>query len=1085
MALSELPVNRMMRNRSTMEFSRPVENIQSSAGPRITDKVGGFSQDPLAIRNMLKNITETGDVGPFSSKPTRFPHSMPRAVPDKVCGQDSNRRSSSNQRQGNIRHEISIAHPSSLASSSLGSTCFTQSQHSYRPSSRGEDDRSLSLARSLQTVRSVPSPRLHSYHQFQGQGDMQAVRSRSPYAYPTRLKRPGYRPSSPAYIDLNRQFHSSRAAFYSESAFPMQSQVSISAPKRRPSVFRREFDRAESRMPYSSSSSRWEHHRMEPFSSESTCLPTSSLFLGLAQDAPNPREESVPYSVFTDWESRRTASPMPIYYDYTEAFEENHSYMPIPPEMERPLSQENLTLHDDFSGSAGSRDSCRIIQKETLAKSSHQDAVDVENSPQTHIEYANANLDSTSNEPPWESRENESPLIIAPHEVYEKSVLAQQSGTDVKFKAPAPETFQNEEMIGLPSVSAGNTLSGHHEAASSDATASSDDADPQSASSGGSVYSVQSSSRPGCPTLRSGSADTITSLALKFQPEKSLFPTADDLNVRTDQRLPLQAVLRETSFDQRSDGEQSQIHAPTPERSVSSVSHRGRFSRILSIGQSSSSYRKFSITLKKTASNQNVSIDDEEPSIEPENSELISPCRPEQSSQSLSGPIDSGEELLHSSLMHASMKTRGSTERLDVLQSTELENVSPIVWRNETTEPIEPHLGIPTPCLSLKTITEGKSTETCDNFGSENQLAEISGVEQLNINAEFAVVPEQENASDLEPHPGLTTQLCPPKADSIPSLCQFTSVLAGEADDKSRGITETISADQTVRGEIKYKSSQPRLNLRKRAEKASAESLSGSRPWNLAASYPWNGKDPKLDVTLPDLCKESQDDDVKLPRFRLKIHRASTSKGSTVKSAKQVPPPLDLSKARKTSLSSNFRNSSTFDRKFRPSTTITQHNSSHSGPTTNKVAGTLNSPLRISIPSPCISLIPPSPGLNIEVRSFFSDDSSQLQPKGSLRQRISHLRAMATKGNSSDDVSGAERSLLNSAMGRPRASGRSIKQESIPSEGLYNLKHIRWRWEEKLKSWLHRSKDKARFWGGKMRLPGPNARPGAGVYSGL
>lgn len=1062
MALSELPVNHIARNGMAMGRSRPLGDLQSPL-PRISDKVGDFSRDPSTVHSMLKNTTETGDVGPFSMKPNRFPHSTPRMIPThNVAGQqDASRRSSSKQRHGDIQHNMSTSHPGNLTSSSVVSVYLTQNQRSYRPSSRGpisDDERSYSIARSSHTNRSVPSPRLHSSHRFQGQGDMQGARPRSPYAYPTRLKRPGYRPSSPAYSDINRPFHPPHAGFYPEASFRTQSPMSTS--KRVPSVFQQGLGHSDSIFQYRSSSPGGDPHRMGPFSPSSTRVPTPGLPLGLAQHASKSREASISNSVYAGWESRRSASPLPIFYDYTEAFEEeSHFNAPLSPKEEQVIPQNDVNLYHELAND--------IVEKERATQSSCQEETDRVEKSRHSLEYRGATIGI----PRRSVLEKDSSLMTSSKDEYERTVLAAQDRSDENFELSSPEHVQSEGSIHLQSDSPGRYHASHHEATSSDATASSADLGPQSVSSGGSMYSVQSSTRPENSTLSPGSADTVKPSAFQVQPRKPLKFAADDLNIQREQLPSLQAELRESSLDRWSGSEPSQIYAPTPERSISSPSHRRRFSRIFSIGED---LVGDDITPKQATNDQNTNVYKEQINVDLGNTEPMPASRPEQASMSLPRLVSAEEDLGGPALRES-----GSKGDLSMLVSTKPNDDPTEISR---IEPVGSTFNISTPLVALKPAAKGNPAASTEQIGSIYQTAGTSDEELKKLSADSILHSGAANLLSLSSDPTFKSFSPPPDAEPISLPYSFVPILASKEEDKLRKGVEALVLEQKEGGDTMRKPSQPRLNLKKRAEKASIESLPGSRPWNLATSYPWTDEDPKLDVTMPDMNKDSQANDAKLPRFRLKIHRASSSTAGPVKLVKQAPPPLELSAARLTSLSSDLFSSSTFNRKPRPSITITQNNSSHTGPATTRFSGNLNSPLRTSIASPCISLVPPSPGLNLEVRSFFSDDSSQVQPKGSLRKRISQLRAMATRGTSSDDVRGAERGLLSSAMGRSRT---SVKQEGIPSEGLYNLKHIRWRLEEKVKDWLHRSKDKVRSWGGKMGLPGPNARPGAGVYSGI
>ena len=100
--------------------------------------------------------------------------------------------------------------------------------------------------------------------------------------------------------------------------------------------------------------------------------------------------------------------------------------------------------------------------------------------------------------------------------------------------------------------------------------------------------------------------------------------------------------------------------------------------------------------------------------------------------------------------------------------------------------------------------------------------------------------------------------------------------------------------------------------------------------------------------------------------------------------------------------------------------------------------------------SPSLSLVPPSPGLNFEARSFFSDDSSQMQPKGSLRKRFSQLKATVTRASTSDEAKDGGRALLGSAVGKPWVNGDNGQQVEDP----HREDSTKWRFVDKVKAWF-------------------------------
>lgn len=164
---------------------------------------------PSGLNSMLKNTTETGDIGMFSIKPTRLPRhngastlsSLPKAAYHDLAAQapdfslskvrprmDDRRRLPSYNRD--VTFEIaSLYETNSIKSSSTGSRLFDDSEQ-----------RSYSMTQTSVNVSRLANHR--SYASLRSQGDIGLTqRPRSPFAYPTRLRRPGFRPSSPALTD--------------------------------------------------------------------------------------------------------------------------------------------------------------------------------------------------------------------------------------------------------------------------------------------------------------------------------------------------------------------------------------------------------------------------------------------------------------------------------------------------------------------------------------------------------------------------------------------------------------------------------------------------------------------------------------------------------------------------------------------------------------------------------------------------------------------------------------------------------------------------------------------------------------------
>ncbi|KAJ8130777.1 hypothetical protein O1611_g2854 [Lasiodiplodia mahajangana] len=174
---------------------------------------------PGALESMLKTTTETGDIGVFTIKPVRpsplrprdtlpefgRPHPKPRRSIDNLYRQNPSARPPSHRET--TSEVFSVYGSDSLKS---GTSTLTPNstedlgQRSYSITTCGS--RHLSHHRSTNTLQS------------QASGGSHLQRPRSPFPYPTRLKRPGVRPASPAItesgeIDYSRMVEIDRISY--------------------------------------------------------------------------------------------------------------------------------------------------------------------------------------------------------------------------------------------------------------------------------------------------------------------------------------------------------------------------------------------------------------------------------------------------------------------------------------------------------------------------------------------------------------------------------------------------------------------------------------------------------------------------------------------------------------------------------------------------------------------------------------------------------------------------------------------------------------------------------------------------------
>ena len=293
----------------------PTESIVKS----YIDRESQIDSAPPSVQSMLKNRTEIGDVGQFSSKPSRIPY------PTSILNTRTTRlhhgldglpiyrserqlvRERARNRHRNSARQDSLRSFRDTTASSLISMYQDESQESIRPHTsldQDDDQRTFSMFQSSHVPGSV---RTHS--------SSAQLRPRSPFAYPTRLKRPGYRPSSPALVDFNGTDTRTKAGFesmaISRSFSPLSQRTMANMAFSIPNMT------SGSPLlpnPHSAAQSR----NRTPLGTSRSRTPSShstkARSYGIGRNVSHGSTSRAAYS----------SSPSPIYYDYSEAFEDEY-----------------------------------------------------------------------------------------------------------------------------------------------------------------------------------------------------------------------------------------------------------------------------------------------------------------------------------------------------------------------------------------------------------------------------------------------------------------------------------------------------------------------------------------------------------------------------------------------------------------------------------------------------------------------------------------------------------------------------------------------------------------------------------------
>ncbi|RAL66891.1 hypothetical protein DID88_007673 [Monilinia fructigena] len=306
---------------------------------------------PKGCGSMLKTTTETGDI-----EKNDLQRPQPSFQPYGVPAVDDRRRLPSYTRK---------------ASSGVKLMYDSASVKSVNSSNRGIEDpdyRSYSMTQTAsQSGYNLSNQRSYASLRSQQDGTTLVQRPRSPFAYPTRLRRPGFRPSSPALtdgggIDYSRRAEIDRIPY--GAVRNVSSPVSLYAQKRVPPplTLRPEANRSTPSLLSHSSPKRstpspnlrqgngfvgpdWQRRNGPASINTSPARSTLSL-ASTANFAPTGSSQSA---------TNTPGKPSPLYYDYTEDFElenQNRSNLEPPPQFQlqrtihegRPLSSALLPL---------------------------------------------------------------------------------------------------------------------------------------------------------------------------------------------------------------------------------------------------------------------------------------------------------------------------------------------------------------------------------------------------------------------------------------------------------------------------------------------------------------------------------------------------------------------------------------------------------------------------------------------------------------------------------------------------------------------------------------------------------------------
>ena len=1095
MPLSEVSRNHVRRNGPVRPPNASPQN--GKFRPATPSRENDNLQKSSPINSMLRNTTETGDVGQFSIRPSRIP-----LVPRPSAGLPGRSQASPSQKSlpgtyyGGPNSYDGRQTPSSFRQgppSSNGSGTPKRSQeHFRRPhqpyrSPSVEDYHAYSMTQNSYINHSLTHRNPYANGHQQGRGDFppgfQNPRPRSPFAYPTRLKRPGYRPSSPALSDLNRSVVPHNQGVYRDPSTRTASPASAYNTSRAPSPWQPGYHRSDPMLRnYSLAQPNAPSRVRSPSSSSNrptTPKPSSSLRSAASSSRLRPLMND-------GWAQEQSLPDSAMFYDYTEAFEEQDLYhsasMSTGILAEQTLPDAETDMYSSQANSPESTGPAELPSKNSPDKDelAKRDAPSNQNTfgfAREATAWTQAPRQDLSDVLELPERELQSDHAIQDHSEIDYSHHQEDSSNPEHPENSSRTTATAENPLKSSDEDAVQTSSVELTGSASDlnvARGSSADSSPRTRSAFSGKSSPRLELREPTPEQKYGRTSIITPL-LKLK-----IPSANSDDVRkpaeVDSAHPIDS-LRAPSFEGHSGAEFTEILSPTPERSIGTPSSRNRFSKILSIDEGLSD-------LVNAVNSPRLKHDKNVPSQIPRPTSIAYPNgerlwrrrssffrdKPKQAivtKNPLAEISDSEEEPELTSGLRATFCKPDAQipKRREVPTPTPLQSKLP---RRVVGAPMNPQR-VPAPRGSAPEMLKSVNESVVQEDNKETMTPSPVPAPSKSMPETKQPPPVEKQLSFMSMRNTAVKSLSPPSQPTEPSLpFSFTPLAQRRSKDDSVAELDSAAAlscstpeEKSIKtGEVLA----PGTATRAPPDRKSAASPPGSRPWNLDASYPWDDQVPELEVNGPD---DTEDPIPKLPRFKLRIHRASSSLGKLATRRNSS----DSSLGPFTS-SHDILHGPAFRRKRDPNLSIFpgQINSSHavmrSSPQHTRFVESFETH------SPVITLMPPSPGPGQEVRSFFSDDSSQMRPKGSLRKRFSDFKARIPRGTSSDENRGYDRGLLSSALGRSRASGRSSRQSERTagaSSHASRMRHLKWKMVDRLKLWWHHREDKFRDWGWKMR----------------
>ena len=988
-------------------------NDKSTA--KVNPSSSGTSKDPMIGMNMLKNSIELGNVGQFATKPSRVPVPSGRRPSQSSSRQRSKGaykyRPSANgstanllepaSRPANYPDGVGRSHPTQTSSDFV--VYQTRRQHRKASLNRGgmdiDEQRAHSLTPSSVASQAVSKYPLSAHMHLRSYERLPSARSRSPYPFVTGPRVPKYRPVSPLYSDSQASCSRPPYGVSRGHRYRSPSPLSIYSRERTPPDWQgiNLWDSQQGSRPTALDG----HSPMNPTSLRMHESKNHTHLRNLDAYTPDPSRFLPGCWPADDW----VPTPPPLFYDYSEAFQEQtyfRSFRAVPPTISQTSFQQygsrnHADLYYELSG-----EQTQSVPVELSAET---------NSPRARLERGSSisKCSGPSNDSAPSRTAGIGPVqdLVSPSTYLAGLDSPKESLGDSLLTEKAEEPL----VMGIPQSLEKTSTTGHQILTSYKRS-------QELMRRSGLVYPSKPLERlePNKGSTPSSSA-SMYSFETPLKSSEPIEKSSERLDgIKADNpSLPKSDSLSESPSNGESNTKCSElptikppqviaapiIHAPIPERSISSPGQKQRFSQILSIEEHPGSHDLPAAPTKIQAHQGTVFLLQK-------------------------------DEMAPSQMLGY---TPTPTPRSSSVQQTATFRPDSGISLHHRASPNHVHPG--------PNELEVSQTPRVDENGTKHRIMK-----------DLPSLPQTCSTTSLTP--SLYVDPSAIREGSVKSLA------LGHA----RGLLKQASAVILAAKEMEKLPPVPpvpplKFKVKLMKNRDSVSSLTHNRPWNLEENYSWTNDQQKLHITMPDGSQEEPKDVKRLSKFKLRTLKPSTTDSDTVKINKNRPN------------STPIRRFSGANDLFRAP--IRRHSKLPGGKRTKIKRTSVHTrfieTFDSTLPSaPALSLVPPSPDLNIEMKDFYEDKSLQVRPKSGLRERLSNLKHKAAGADHSENGQSAHQHGSSPLLTKNiRTSKRSSVTSVRSFDGESRLKGVRTRFMKKIKGWLLKGEDRIQAWRAKRR----------------